>query len=200
VPFDEARFLAKVKETVEKSGFCAVGVSEGLQDADGRFLSEAGTVDAFGHKQLGGVAPIIANLVQQKLKYKQHWAVADYLQRAARHIASKTDLEQAYQVGVAAVKLGLAGKNAVMPTIQRVSDRPYKWKIGEAPLEQVANRERTMPKEFISEDGYGITPACRKYLSPLIAGEAPPPFVDGLPDYVRLRNVPVKRRLGEFAF
>jgi 6-phosphofructokinase 1 len=200
VPFDEARFLAKVKETVERSGFCAVAVSEGLQDAQGKFLSEAGTVDAFGHKQLGGVAPIIANLVQQKLRYKQHWAVADYLQRAARHIASKTDMEQAYQVGVAAVKLGLAGKNAVMPTIKRVSDRPYRWEIGEARLKDVANRERSMPREFISEDGYGITPACRRYLAPLIAGEAPPPFVDGLPDYVRLRNVPVRRRLGEFTF
>lgn len=198
--FDEGVFLAKVKEKVENAGYCVVAVSEGVRDDAGKFLAEAGTSDAFGHRQLGGVGPVIANLVQAKLGYKQHWAVADYLQRAARHIASKTDLEQAYRVGVAAVKLGLAGRNAVMPTIVRVSDRPYRWKVGEAPLEEVANRERGMPREFISEDGFDITPACRRYLLPLIAGEAPPPFVDGLPDYVRLRNAPVRRRLGEFTF
>lgn len=200
IAFDEPRFLAKVKQVVEKSGYCVVAVAEGVRNATGKFLAEAGSLDAFGHRQLGGVAPVIAQLVQARLGYKQHWAVADYLQRAARHIASKTDLEQAYKVGVAAVRLGLAGKNAVMPTIVRVSDRPYRWKIGEAALEQVANRERRLPREFISEDGFDITPACRRYLAPLIAGEAPPPFVDGLPDYVRLRHVQVRRRLGEFTF
>jgi ATP-dependent phosphofructokinase / diphosphate-dependent phosphofructokinase len=197
--FDESRFLARVRENVENAGYCVVAVSEGVRDPAGKFLAEGGSVDAFGHRQLGGAGPVIAQRIQERLGYKQHWAVADYLQRAARHIASKTDLEQAYRVGHAAVKLGLAGRNAVMPTIVRVSDRPYRWKIGEAPLEQVANRERRLPREFITEDGFGITPACRRYLAPLIGGEAPPPFVDGLPDYVRLRNVSVRRRLGEFA-
>jgi len=172
-----------------------IAVSEGLRDQQGKFLAEAGSVDAFGHKQLGGVAPLIAQLVQERLGYKPHWGVADYLQRAARHIASKTDLEQAYQLGAAAVKLALAGRNAVMPTVVRVSDRPYRWKIGEARLEDVANHERHMPREFIAADGFQITAAARRYLAPLIAGEAPPPFVDGLPAYVRLKKAAVRKRL-----
>jgi ATP-dependent phosphofructokinase / diphosphate-dependent phosphofructokinase len=200
LPFDEARFLDSVKRNVEAAGYCVVAVSEGVRDAEGRFLAEAGSVDAFGHMQLGGVGPLLAQRVQERLGYKQHWAVADYLQRAARHIASRTDLEQAYAVGVAAVKLGLAGRNAVMPAIVRVSERPYRWSIGEARLDEVANRERRLPREFISEDGFGITAACRRYLAPLIAGEAPPPFVDGLPDFVRLRNISVRRRLKPFPF
>ena len=193
--FDEARFLAKVKRTVEHAGFCVVAISEGLRDAQGRYLGEQGSVDAFGHRQLGGVAPLIAHLVQARLGYKQHWAVADYLQRAARHVAARTDLEQAYALGRAAVRLALAGRNAVMPVIERVSSRPYRWRIGQAALEAVANRERTLPRSFISADGFNITPACRRYLAPLIAGEAPPPFRHGLPSYARLRKRPVRRRL-----
>jgi len=193
--FDEARFLAKVKRTVERVGYCVIAVSEGLRDAQGRFLAEQGSVDAFGHRQLGGVAPLIAHLVQARLGYKQHWAVADYLQRAARHIVSRTDLEQAYALGRAAVRLALAGENAVMPVVERVSTRPYRWRIGAAALETVANRERALPRRFISADGFGITQACRRYLAPLIEGEAPPRFRDGLPSYVRLRNHPVPRRL-----
>lgn len=193
--FDEARFLAKVKRTVERVGYCVVVVAEGLRDAQGQFLAEQGSVDAFGHRQLGGVAPLIAHLVQARLGYKQHWAVADYLQRAARHIASKTDLAQAYALGRAAVRLGLAGRNAVMPVIERISTLPYRWRIGEAPLAAVANRERKLPAGFITADGFNITPACRRYLAPLIEGEAPPPYRHGLPSYVRLRNWPVRRRL-----
>jgi len=195
--FDEARFLARVKEVVAQRGYCVIAASEGLRDAQGRFLAEAGTVDAFGHRQLGGVAPRVAALVQSKLGYKTHWAVADYLQRAARHIASKTDLEQAYAVGKAAVALALAGKSAVMPVIERLSDRPYRWRVGEARLEQVANKERVLPAAFMSADGFGISAAARRYLAPLVAGEAPPPFRDGLPAYVRLRNVAVRKRLRE---
>jgi len=193
--FDEARFLDRVKRTVERVGYCVIAVSEGLRDAQGAFLAEQGSVDAFGHRQLGGVAPLIAHLVQARLGYKQHWAVADYLQRAARHIASKTDLEQAYALGRAAVRLGLAGRNAVIPVIERVSTRPYRWRIGVARLETVANRERRLPRRFIGADGFNITPACRRYLAPLIEGEAPPPFRDGLPAYVQLRKAPVRRRL-----
>lgn len=193
--FDEARFLDRVKRTVERVGYCVVAVSEGLRDAQGKFLAEQGSVDAFGHRQLGGIAPLIAHLVQERLGYKQHWAVADYLQRAARHIVSKTDLEQAYALGRAAVRLGLAGRNAVMPVIERVSTQPYRWRVGEIPLERVANRERRLPQRFISADGFHITPACRRYLAPLIEGEAPPPFRHGLPAYVRLRNAPVRKRL-----
>lgn len=186
IAFDEARFLAKVKETVEKFGFCVVVASEGTQTADGQLLSGSTSRDAFGHVQLGGLAPKLANIIKQALGYKYHWAVADYLQRSARHIASQTDLEQAYALGEAAVKLAMEGKNALMPTIVRVSDAPYKWEIGTAPLEEVANQEKMMPHSFFSKDGFGITEEARRYFQPLIMGEAYPNYRDGLPDYVSL--------------
>ncbi len=195
IAFDEAKFLAAVDAKTKTFGYCCVGVSEGLHDAAGRLLAEAGTHDAFGHAQLGGVGPLIASLVKERLGYKYHWAVADYLQRAARHLASKTDLEQSYAVGRAAVRFALAGRNAVMPAIVRVSDRPYRWKIGEAPLEKVANAEKMLPRDYIAADGYGITKKARAYLAPLMRGEAPPPYRDGLPQYVRLRNHPVAKKL-----
>ena len=194
IPFDEETFLARVQEMVKRHGYCAVGVSEGVQNAEGKFLSESGLKDAFGHSQLGGVAPMLANLVQSRLKYKQHWAVADYLQRAARHIASKTDLEQSYAVGKAAVEFAAKGMNSVMPTIVRTSSKPYRWKIGVAKLTDVANVERKMPRDFITPDGFHITAKCRNYLEPLIAGEAFPPFERGLPKYVRLKNVAVRKK------
>lgn len=195
ITFDRARFLAKVKHTVDSFGYCVVVVSEGVRNADGKFLAEAGTKDAFGHSQLGGVGPVVAQMTQQELGYKYHWAVADYLQRAARHIASKVDVDQAYAVGKAAVELALAGKNAVMPVIVRKSSAPYRWTIGEAPLAAVANREKKLPRNFITADGFGITAACRRYLSPLIEGEDYPPFVRGLPSYVTLKSVAVAKRL-----
>ena len=194
IPFDEAAFLAKVQENVKRHGYCAVGVSEGLHGPDGKFLSESGLKDAFGHSQLGGVAPMIAGLVQAKLGLKHHWAVADYLQRSARHIASRTDLEQSYAVGKAAVELAVSGLSGVMPTIVRISSRPYRWKIGHARLEDVANVERKMPRDYITPDGFHITAKCRNYLLPLIAGEAFPPFANGLPDYVRLKNPAVRKK------
>jgi ATP-dependent phosphofructokinase / diphosphate-dependent phosphofructokinase len=194
IPFEEEAFLAKVTESVKLYGYCTVGVSEGVQGKDGKFLSESGLKDAFGHAQLGGVAPRIAEIVRGKLGLKHHWAVADYLQRSARHIASKTDLEQSYAVGKAAVDLAVKGESGVMPTIVRVSQRPYKWKIGTAKLTDVANVEKKMPRDFITPDGFHITDKCRRYLEPLIAGEAFPPFVKGLPDYVRLKNVAVKKK------
>jgi len=199
VPWNEEAFLARVEETVKQYGYCAVGASEGLQDAEGKFLSESGLKDAFGHAQLGGVAPMLANLVQSKLKLKQHWAVADYLQRAARHIASKTDLEQSYAVGKAAVELAVKGMNSVMPTIVRSSSRPYRWKIGVARLSDVANVEKKMPRDFITADGFHITDKCRRYLTPLIGGEAFPPFEDGLPEYVRLKNAAVRKKTGAWS-
>jgi 6-phosphofructokinase 1 len=195
VPFNEARFLAAVEAKVKAFGYCCVGVSEGLLNAEGKLMAEAGTRDAFGHAQLGGVGPMIAGIVKDRLNLKYHWAVADYLQRAARHLASKTDVEQSYAVGRAAVLMALAGRNAVMPAITRVSDKPYRWKITEAPLEKVANVEKMLPKDFIAKDGFGITDAARRYLAPLIRGEDPPPYKDGLPQYVRLRNAPVPRKL-----
>ncbi|OOO02150.1 MAG: Pyrophosphate--fructose 6-phosphate 1-phosphotransferase [Chromatiales bacterium USCg_Taylor] len=195
IPFDEPGFLARVKHVVDTEGYCVIVVSEGLKNAAGQFLSEAGTRDAFGHAQLGGVAPVIAGLVKTGLGYKYHWAVADYLQRAARHIASKTDVEQAYALGRAAVECALAGKNAVLPIIVRKSDDPYVWEVGEARLEEVANVEKKIPREYIAEDGYGITDDCRRYLRPLIQGEDYPPYENGLPCYVRLRNVPVPKKL-----
>ncbi|WP_374351185.1 6-phosphofructokinase [Chitinimonas sp.] len=198
IEFDEEAFLAKVKATVEKYDHCVIGVSEGIKNKEGKFLSETGLKDAFGHAQLGGVAPTIAQLVKDKLGYKYHWAVADYLQRAARHIASATDVEQAYALGRAAVQAALAGKNSVMPAIRRLSDAPYQWDIIDAPLSEVANVEKFMPRDFISADGFHITEACRRYLSPLIAGEDFPPFKNGLPDYVRLKNLAVAKKLAEF--
>ncbi len=198
LPFDAERFLAEVRRKVEKFGYVSVVVSEGVRDADGRFLAEAGSHDAFGHSQLGGVAPVIANMVKGAHGYKIHWAVADYLQRAARHVASKTDVDQAYALGAAAVKMALAGKNAVMPAIARTSDSPYRWKIVEARLSKVANVEKKMPRRFISRDGFGITPSCRAYLEPLIRGEAYPPYRGGLPRYVTLKNVAVARKLEPF--
>ena len=196
IPFDEAAFLAKVKATVERVGWCTVVASEGVRNAQGQFLAEAGTRDAFGHAQLGGVAPVLAQLVKEKLGYKYHWALPDYLQRSARHAASKVDAEQAYAVGKAAVEYALAGMNSVMPVIVRRSDAPYRWKVEPAPLTKIANKEKKMPKGFIRRDGFGITAAARRYLSPLIAGEAPPPYGrNGLPIYASLRLATVAKKL-----
>ena len=195
ITFHEADFLTKVEACVQTHGYCAIVVSEGLRNAEGKFVAEVGSRDAFGHAQLGGVAPVIAQLIKNKLGHKFHWAVADYLQRAARHIASKTDVEQAYALGRAAVEMALAGDNAVMPTIVRLADEPYAWEIGKAALSEVANVERKMPRDYITADGYGITEACRRYLRPLIMGEDYPPYVDGLPQYVILKNLPVARIL-----
>ncbi len=195
VEFDQEKFLASVKEKVDKYDFCTVVVSEGTHWPDGRFLAEQGTRDSFGHAQLGGAAPVVANMVKDALGHKFHWAVADYLQRAARHLASKSDVEQAYAVGKAGVEFAIAGENAIMPAIVRTSNNPYAWKVGKAPLSEVANVEKMMPMEFITEDGFGITAACREYLIPLIQGEDYPPYKNGMPDYVTLENVAVPRKL-----
>ncbi len=199
IDFDRDRFVDAVRQKVENHGYCTIVVSEGARDPDGRFLAEQGTRDAFGHAQLGGVAPVVANLVKEALGYKYHWAVADYLQRAARHIASATDLEQAYAVGQAGVEMALEGRNAIMPTIERKSSNPYRWEIGSADLADVANVEKTMPLDFISEDGFGITDPCREYLYPLIRGEAYPDYDDrGMPRYVVLNNELVEKKLADF--
>lgn len=197
ITFEKQKFLAKVDQTVKKFGFCCIVVSEGVKDESGKFLADAGTRDAFGHAQLGGCAPVVANMCKDALGYKYHWAVADYLQRAARHIASKTDVEQAYAMGKAAVELAMQGKNAVMPTIVRTANNPYAWEVGYTNLADVANVEKKMPTDFITEDGYGITEACREYLQPLIMGEDYPPYKNGLPDYVVLNNVAVPKKLAE---
>jgi 6-phosphofructokinase 1 len=195
IPFERDRFLERVKQCVNDYGYCVIVVSEGAKYPDGKFLAEAGTKDAFGHTQLGGVGPVVANMVRESLGFKYHWAVADYLQRAARHIASKVDVEQAYAVGKAAVDYALRGMNAVMPAIKRTSSRPYRWKIEPVPLADVANVEKKVPRDYITADGFGITAACRRYLEPLIAGEAYPPYRDGLPAYVRIKGAAVRRRL-----
>ena len=194
VPFEQQKFLERVDACVKQYGYCTVVVSEGVKNADGKFLAEAGTKDAFGHSQLGGIAPVIAQLVKDSLGYKYHYAVADYLQRSARHIAAKTDLEQAYAVGKAAVEFAVKGHNAVMPVIVRKKGPQYAWEIGMAALSDIANVERKMPVNFISADGFHITPACRKYLLPLIQGEAYPPYQNGLPSYVLLKNKAVRKK------
>ena len=195
ISFDKDKFLKRVETMVRKYGYCSVVVSEGVKGSDGKFLSDQGLRDAFGHAQLGGVAPVVANIVKDGLNLKFHWGVADYLQRAARHIASKTDVDQAYAVGKAAVELALKGRNAVMPTIVRKSSKPYRWSIGTADLKDVANVEKKMPRDFITADGFGITAKGRQYLAPLILGEAPPPYRNGMPQYVVLKNVAVPRKL-----
>jgi 6-phosphofructokinase 1 len=199
VDFDHDKFVAAVKHKVETHGYCTVVVSEGAHNADGSFLAEQGTRDAFGHAQLGGVAPVVANMIKAALGYKFHWAVADYLQRAARHIASASDLEQAYALGQAGVEMALAGKNAIMPTIDRISNNPYQWEIGSADLADVANVEKIMPLDFITADGFGITDKCRDYLYPLIQGEAYPDYDErGMPRYVVLKNELVDKKLKDF--
>jgi 6-phosphofructokinase len=195
IAFDRQAFLERVDDSVKQRGFCVIVASEGAQWEDGTFLAESGLKDAFGHSQLGGLAPTLAQMVKEELGYKYHWAVADYLQRSARHIASMTDVKQAYDLGEAAVELALKGHNAIMPCIVRGKGKRYTWTIGEAPLEQVANRERKMPRNFISKNGFGITQAAREYLEPLIQGEAYPEYTRGMPNYVRLKNVPVPKRL-----
>ncbi len=200
ITFNRQRFIARVDALVKKYGYCSVVVSEGVKGPDGKFLSDQGLRDAFGHAQLGGVAPVVANIVKEELNLKYHWSVADYLQRAARHIASKTDVDQAYAVGKAAVEMALKGHNAVMPCIVRKSDKPYRWAIGMADLENVANQEKKMPAAYISSDGFGITAKCRRYLAPLIKGEAYPPYRNGMPQYVVLKKVAVPKKLpGSFA-
>ena len=198
VAFDKATFLVRVKQTVNRVGYCVVVASEGAQYADGRFLADAGAKDAFGHTQLGGVAPALVEMIKGAHGYKCHWSVADYLQRAARHIASATDVAQAYAVGEAAVQFALEGKNAVMPVIKRKKTKLYEWEIGEAPLSRVANVEKKMPKSFITKDGFGITGKAREYLAPLIRGEDYPPYKNGLPQYVRLKNKLVRKKLPKF--
>ena len=198
VPFQQAAFLAKVKAEVEQHGYCVVVVSEGARDVEGQFLAIAGSTDAFGHAQLGGVAPVIASLISNQLKLKCHWAVADYLQRSARHIASATDVAQSYAVGQAAVEFAIDGKSGVMPALIRAASRQYSWHIGEVPLASVANIEKLLPKEYLSADGFGITQAAKEYLEPLIQGEAPPSYHKGLPNYVRLKNQLIATKLEPF--
>jgi len=197
VAFDEERFLAKVEEALERTGHCVIAASEGVKRPDGEFLSASGLRDAFGHAQLGGLAPLITNLISATLGCRWHWAVPDYLQRSARHIASATDVEQAYAVGRAAVEFVIAGRSAVMPAIRRLSDAPYRWDIIEAPLAEVDKQEKPVPRDFIGADGFGITEAARSYLAPLVAGEAYPPFKNGLPDYVKLQNAATPKKLTE---
>ena len=198
IPFYKAKFLKRVKETIKKHGFCVIVVSEGARFKNGEFIADAGTVDSFGHKQLGGVAPTIAGMIKDNLGYKYHWAVSDYLQRAARHISSKTDLDQAYAVGKAAVRFALSGENAVMPIIKRISSNPYSWEIDKVKLSKVANVEKKLPQNFITKDGFGVTEACKNYLRPLIQGEAYPPYKDGVIETASLRNKLVKKKLKTF--
>lgn len=195
IPFDQDKFLTKVDTCVKEHSYCVIVASEGLRNAAGRFIHESGLVDAFGHEQLGGVAPVLAQLIKQKLDYKYHYAVADYLQRAARHVASHTDVEQAYALGKAAIEYSLKGFSNIMLTIERLQGPEYQWQIGTAPLDQVANVEAKMPRDYISEDGYSITDKCRQYLHPLIQGESHPPYESGLPKYVRLKNILVDKKL-----
>jgi 6-phosphofructokinase len=196
IPFRKREFLKKVRQCVRDYGYCVVVVSEGAAFANGKFLADQGTRDAFGHAQLGGVAPVVAGMVRDHLGYKFHYAIADYLQRSARHIASDVDVKQAYAVGKAAVEFALQGKTAVMPVIKRVSQKPYRWTIESAPLSRIANKEKMLPRRYITKDGFGITTAGREYLAPLIEGENYPPYINGLPKTAKLKNKAVKPKTG----
>jgi 6-phosphofructokinase 1 len=198
IDFNEEKFLAKVDKNVKEFGYCTIVVSEGTKWPNGKFLAEQGTRDDFGHAQLGGAAPVVANIIKKALGYKFHWAVADYLQRSARHLASNSDVEQAYALGKAAVEMALAGKNSIMPAIIRTSNDPYTWEIGYGELKDIANVEKMMPKNYISDDGFSITDSCREYLLPLIAGENYPPYNNGLPDYVVMKKTKIKKKLPPF--
>ena len=200
VTFNEKLFLKRVKEVVKKEDYCVIVVSEGAKYNNGKFLADAGTVDSFGHKQLGGVAPRIAEMINDKLGFKYHWAVSDYLQRSARHISSQVDLDHAYAVGKAAVEYASSGENAIMPIIVRKKTKPYSWEIGKVALSKVANIEKKMPRNFISKDGFGITQSCKNYLSPLIQGEAWAPFEDGVIQTASLKNKLIKKKLRNFKF
>jgi 6-phosphofructokinase len=200
VTFNEKLFLKRVKEVVKKEDYCVIVVSEGAKYKNGKFLADAGTVDSFGHKQLGGVAPRIAEMINNKLGFKYHWAVSDYLQRSARHISSQVDLDHAYAVGKAAVEYASSGENAIMPIIVRKKTKPYSWEIGKVALSKVANIEKKMPRNFISKDGFGVTQSCKNYLSPLIQGEAWAPFEDGVIQTASLKNKLVRKKLKNFKF
>jgi len=195
VPFSREKFISKVEQTISEKGYCVVVASEGAQYSDGAHISGSINKDAFGHQQLGGVAPTLASMIKQSTGYKYHWALADYLQRSARHIASKTDVDQAYAVGRRAVEMAVQGKSSLMVSIERDSTKEYNWSLGEAPLEKVANMEKKMPRSFITKDGFGITQKARDYLQPLISGEDHPPYKNGLPDYVQLKNIMVPKKL-----
>jgi 6-phosphofructokinase 1 len=195
IPFSREKFISKVEQTISEKGYCVVVASEGAQYSDGAHISGSINKDAFGHQQLGGVAPTLARMIKQSTGYKYHWAMADYLQRSARHIASKTDVDQAYAVGRRAVEMAVQGKSSLMVSIERDSTKEYNWSLGEAPLEKVANMEKKMPRSFITKDGFGITQKARDYLQPLISGEDHPPYKNGLPDYVQLKNIMVPKKL-----
>ena len=171
VIFNQKKFLAKVKETVKKHGFCVIVASEGIKNSKGKFLAESDSKDAFGHSQLGGVAPRLAELINKKLQLKNHWAVADYLQRSASHLSSGVDRAHAYEVGKKAVQYALKGLNGVMPIIKRKSSMPYQWEVVPAPLTKIANVEKKLPAGFISKDGLGMTKRARSYFQPLIEGK-----------------------------
>ncbi|HLB56978.1 MAG TPA: 6-phosphofructokinase [Coxiellaceae bacterium] len=195
IPFEEEKFLVEVEVAVDQFGYCVIVASEGIRKANGEFIQESGITDSFGHAQLGGVAPTLAECIKKNLGYKYHWAVADYLQRAAAHIASKTDVDQAYDLGKAAIEHALKGENNIMLTVVRESSKPYHWKIGTAKLADVANVEAKMPLDFISKNGFGITEKCREHMLPLIQGESYPPYKNGLPEYVVLKNVLTTKKL-----
>ncbi|MDC0441167.1 6-phosphofructokinase [Gammaproteobacteria bacterium] len=171
VSFNQRKFLSKVKDTVKKNGFCVIVASEGIKDSTGKFIAESDSKDAFGHSQLGGVAPRLAELVNSKLKLKNHWAVADYLQRSASHLSSGVDRTQAYEVGKKAVRFAVNGQNGVMPVIKRKSSKPYRWEVVSAPLTKIANVEKKLPAGFITKDGFGMTKKARNYFQPLIEGK-----------------------------
>ena len=197
--FDKTEFLKKVKNAVSKYSYCVVVASEGIQDKKGKFISDSGEKDSFGHAQLGGVAPMLSNMIMNNLKLKVHWAVSDYLQRAARHISSSVDVDQAYKLGTESVELAKKNITDVMLTIEKKKSSKFKWSIGTTKLDNVANIEKKLPKNYIKSNGYEITAACKKYISNLIEGESFPIFKNGYPLYAKMKCKLIKKKLRKYS-
>ncbi len=196
IQFNRSSFLKKVKETTIKYGYCVIVASEGIKDSKNKFLSDSGLKDSFGHAQLGGVAPVLSSIISSELKYKVHWAVSDYLQRAARHIASKVDVQQAYALGLESIKVAKLDNNNIMLTIKSTKTKQkYKWSISSTNLNNVANVEKMLPKNFIKSNGFEITRSCKEYISNLIQGEDYPSYENGIPQYAKLECKTIKKKL-----
>ena len=196
IQFNQSSFLKKVKETTIKYGYCVIVASEGIKDNKNKFLSDSGLKDSFGHAQLGGVAPVLSSIITNKLKYKVHWAVSDYLQRAARHIASTVDVDQAYALGLESIKVAKLDNNNIMLTIKSTKiKQKYKWSISSTNLNNVANVEKMLPKNFIKSNGFEITRSCKEYISNLIQGEDYPSYDNGIPQYAKLECKTIKKKL-----
>ena len=198
VEFKQTDFLRKVRGVINKYGYCVIVASEGIKSKN-KFISDSGLKDSFGHAQLGGVAPVLSNMITSKLNIKVHWAVSDYLQRSARHIGSRVDVEQAYMLGKSGIDYAKKNITDVMLTIIRVNNKSkFQWKVSHTPLDNVANQEKMLPRNFIKSNGYEISKSCRSYITDLTQGEDYPSYANGFPRYANLNCKTIKKKLKKF--